>query len=322
MGQCVNCRIPHSLSSLLFDHKPVFLQFNRFNPYKKQTIDDSILKDADLSEIVSITALECYINHLIPSENLSDLEIDNFGALIGRVLELQKELTSCKLKDSENGFDQANIDRIRHLRLSIKNNIEQLPTVDTLQNYGLSCECDVFLEIFIMAIKNSSLAHQHDFFKIKNAKKNKLEKQIKALKLNFQNNVGEILRVERDLNKVVDDDMREEVLKMRKFEQLNNEKINPYFLSLAKKPNKSESLLDLCKDNGEPFETAGERDNFIREYYATTYKTVANNVNEHSINNFLGDVANHPEVIASKLNQEEREDLEKNISINEFDKAL
>ncbi len=55
LGQCVNCRIPHSLSSLLFDHKPVFLQFNRFNPYKKQTIDDSILKDSDLSEIVSIT---------------------------------------------------------------------------------------------------------------------------------------------------------------------------------------------------------------------------------------------------------------------------
>ncbi len=129
LSQCVNCRIPHSLSSLLFDHKPVFLQFNRFNPYKIQTIDDSILKDSDLSDIISITALECYINHLIPSENISNIEIDNFRALIGRVLELQKELTSCKLKDSENGFEQDNIDRVRHLRLLIKNNIEQLPNI-------------------------------------------------------------------------------------------------------------------------------------------------------------------------------------------------
>ncbi len=171
LGQCVNCRIPHSLSSLLFDHKPVFLQFNRFNPYKKQTIDDSILKDSDLSEIVCITALECYINHLIPSENLSDLEIGNFRTLIGRVLELQKELTSCKLKDSENGFEQGNIDRIRQLRQLIKNDIDQLPDIDTLQTFELSCDRDVFLEILIMSIKNSSLSHQHDFFKIKNAKK-------------------------------------------------------------------------------------------------------------------------------------------------------
>jgi hypothetical protein len=278
--------------------------------------------NSDLSEIVSITALECYINHLIPSENLSDLEIGNFRTLIGRVLELQKELMSCKLKDSENGFEQGNIDRIRQLRQLVKNNIDQLPDIDTLQTFELSCDRDVFLEILIMSIKNSSLAHQHDFFKIKNAKKNKLANQIKILKQNFQNNVGEILHVERDLNKVVDDDMREEVLKMHKFEQLNNEKITPYFLSLAKKPNKLESLLDLCKDNGEPFESAGERDNFIRDYYATTYKAVVNNVNEHSISNFLGNVANHPEVIASKLNQEEREDLEKDINIIEFDKAL
>jgi hypothetical protein len=94
------------------------------------------------------------------------------------------------------------------------------------------------------------------------------------------------------------------------------------FYPLQKNKNKSESLLDLCKDNGEPFETAGERESFIQEYYGATYRSVANNVNGHSISNFLGDVANHPEVIASKLNQEERDDLEKDISINEFNKAL
>jgi hypothetical protein len=93
-------------------------------------------------------------------------------------------------------------------------------------------------------------------------------------------------------------------------------------LSLAKQPNKSETLFDVCKENGEPFETANERDNFIREYYATTYKKVPNTVDDLSINNFLGEVANNPEVLASKLNQEEKDDLKKDISINEFDKAV
>jgi hypothetical protein len=41
-----------------------------------------------------------------------------------------------------------------------------------------------------------------------------------------------------------------------------------------------------------------------------------------SINQFLGDVADNPEVLASKLSNDEREELERNISIDEFDKAM
>jgi hypothetical protein len=52
---------------------------------------------------------------------------------------------------------------------------------------------------------------------------------------------------------------------MRNFEQLNNEKITPYFLSLAKKPHHSESLLDVRRDNGENFDNAMERDTYIRD---------------------------------------------------------
>ncbi len=48
------------------------------------------------------------------------------------------------------------------------------------------------------------------------------------------------MRVERELNQIVNDDMREEVMRMRNFEQLNNEKITPYFLSLAKKNHKAQ----------------------------------------------------------------------------------
>jgi hypothetical protein len=148
----------------------VFLQFNRFNPYKKQVIDDVILKDEDLSELVNLTAIECYINHLVPTVDHSDLEIDNLKATIGNVLHLQKELIMCRLRDASLGFDQNVVDRIRDLRQSIKNNVDLLPTVEELQFLELSCDRDIFLEILIMAIKNSSLAHQHNFFKIKNAR--------------------------------------------------------------------------------------------------------------------------------------------------------
>ncbi len=57
-----------------------------------------------------------------------------------------------------------------------------LPNLELLQTYNLSCGKDTFLEILIMSIKGSSLAHQHDFFKIKNAKRKMLENKIKELK--------------------------------------------------------------------------------------------------------------------------------------------
>jgi hypothetical protein len=61
---------------------------------------------------------------------------------------------------------------------------------------------------------------------------------------------AEILRAERDLNKIVEDDMREEILKMKNFE---HKKITPYFLSLAKKSHNSENLSDIVRNDGKPF---------------------------------------------------------------------
>ncbi len=130
------------------------------------------------------------------------------------------------------------------------------------------------------------------------------------------------MRTERELNQIVNDDMREEVLRMRNFEQLNNEKITPHFLSLAKKPLSSDSLVDICKENGEPFEDPNERDTYIRNYYADTYKKIPNDGNNSTIGNFLGNIVDHPEVLASKLGDDEREQLEQEISIVEFDLAL
>jgi hypothetical protein len=210
---------------LLFDHKQVSLLFRRENPYKKQKINDKILKDPDLVDVVNITVVETYINHIVPDANVSDLQIEVYKNIVGQVLMNQKDLSKLKLTIASTGFDRRLDENVRMLRNSIKNNLDQLPPIDVLQGCSLSCDNDVFLEILIMSIKNSSLGHQHDFFKIKNAKKACLEKKIINLKKNFNANVGEILRTERELNKIVEDDLREDVLKMKNFEYLNDEKM-------------------------------------------------------------------------------------------------
>jgi hypothetical protein len=165
------------LSSLLFDHKQVSLSFRRDNPNKKQVINDTILKDEGLNQVVNITVLECYINHLIPSANISDLEIYQLKLSIGRICAMLHEISSHRLRDAELGTDPELVGRIRELVHTVNNEMDQLPSLEELQELELSCSNDTFLEVPIMAVKNSSLAHQHNFFKIKNAKKNYLEKK-------------------------------------------------------------------------------------------------------------------------------------------------
>ncbi len=127
LEQCVNCRIPHSVSSLLFDHKQVSLYFKRDNPYKKQIINDTILKDEGLTQVVNITVLECYINHLIPSAAISDLEIDQLKLTIGRICALLREIAALRLKDAELGTDPELVARVREFVNEVNNEMEQLP---------------------------------------------------------------------------------------------------------------------------------------------------------------------------------------------------
>jgi hypothetical protein len=322
LSQCDNCRIPHSLNTMMFDHKMVSLMFRRDNPYKKQVIDDRILKCPDINDAVDIAVIECYINHLIPTATLSDIDIDGLRVVIGRVCSLQKHLITYRLRDSENGFDQQNFERITETKNAIKNNLEALPSIAELQNMEISCDKDTFLEVLIMAVKNSSLAHQHSYFKVRNAKRNFLENKIKELKKNFDANSGEILRAERDLNAIVESDAREEISKMKNFEHLNNEKITPSFLALAKKPHNSENLTEIVRENGVPFDSARERDLHIRNYFANTYRRMPDTVTNNSIQDFLGDVAENPHVSASKISDEERLELERPLTIMEFDNAI
>jgi hypothetical protein len=132
-------------------------------------INDAILSVPDLVEIVNVTTVECYINHLTPSADLSDIEINNMRLTIGHVYSLYKELVAYWLSVAENGFNQETVDRANENRNAIKNNMDLLPTLETL---SLSCSKDIFLEVLIMSIKDSSRAHQHDFLRSKTQREN------------------------------------------------------------------------------------------------------------------------------------------------------
>jgi hypothetical protein len=174
-----------------------------------------------------------------------------------------------------------------------------------------------------MSVKNSSLSHQHAFYKIKNLKKSVLIKELQLLKKDFLGNQGLIFQKELELSNIIEHDLCEELKQNKKFENMNNEKITPYFMALAKLPDTEAVLTDIQQENGTDFMTKKDRDDYIVDYYRQVYnnndKTDSANT---SIDSFLGNVLTHPDVINSKLNNDKREDLDRPLSIEELDLSI
>ena len=131
-----------------------------------------------------------------------------------------------------------------------------------------------------------------------------------------------ILELESALNKQVDLELRAEIENLSNFEYLNDEKITPYFVSLAKSNKASATTDRICDDEGNPFNSAEERNNYVRNFYASLYKIPEGqpeNV-EGCIEEFLGpDILNSSIVRDSKIPQELAQDLERDVSMEELD---
>lgn len=116
-------------------------------------------------------------------------------------------------------------------------------------------------------------------------------------------NRDEILEIESKLNGIEERINKDKVANYLKEDILNNEKITPRFLRLAKTVN-TDSLEKIRDDNGRIFESKKERGNFMTDFYRQLYKVPDSMPRDFTgcIENFLGgEVCNHPTVLNSKL---------------------
>ena len=104
----------------------------------------------------------------------------------------------------------------------------------------------------------------------------------------------------------------------------NNTVTTPYFLSLVKGSKKEDSLNNIVDENGTPFNSDEERKTYIRESFEKLYKIPDDEVmlKADSIKNFLGDVADNPVIVESKLNEQERNYLQYDLTLEELDNSI
>ena len=169
-----------------------------------------------------------------------------------------------------------------------------------------------------------TLGHQAWFFKTLNKLKTSLTSSIKILKQNFNANNLEILTLERRLSAITESELRSELLKLKNFERLNNEKITPHFLKIAKSSKPDDSLDSLCDDGGQHFTNDSDRSEHITSYYENIYKKDPNEIaaTPEDIIIFLEDTANHNTVNNAKLTEAEKITLESPLTLMELEKSM
>jgi exonuclease III len=313
-----NCSINANLTTKLFDHKAVMLNFDKKNNNNKnQSINMSTINHSRFNAVITATVVETYLQH-------ADADPDQ-GSLrnIGRCLELIRHLNNIEMDCATNRSDVIRQNIILTFEAELDALISHLPVPEELNNIELVPDPDIFFEVLTGNIMNALTSFQAWLNKIKSSKRCHIAKQLEELKLNFLNNENLILRLESELNSLAEADLRAKVENLKIFENLNSEKPTPLFLSLCKNRN-NESLGKIRSPEGDNFGSDQERYDYITNEFENLFKNRTQRVlDDNAINDFLGpEIVNSDIVRNSMLTDQEKTVLDSPITLAEFDIAV
>ena len=114
---------------------------------------------------------------------------------------------------------------------------------------------------------------------------------------------------------------RREAEKTTYFKQMNLEKPTKWFLNLASKQKTIDSPSNKLRKNGKKYENIKEVLTDVHGFYENIF-SLRQRPNGVSIENFLGELKDKPEVLGKKLTEAEKEETNKKIEEKELKDAL
>ena len=114
---------------------------------------------------------------------------------------------------------------------------------------------------------------------------------------------------------------RREAEKTTYFKQMNLEKPTKWFLNLASKQQTIQSPSNKLRKNGKKYENIKEVLTDVHGFYENIF-SLRQRPNGVSIENFLGELKDRPEVLNKKLTDAEKEETNKKIEEKELKDAL
>ena len=104
--------------------------------------------------------------------------------------------------------------------------------IDGLQSLAIIIEDDLFLEYLINCIRNDIVSYQTFISRTFNQTKNTLISRLNESKLGSCFDPDLMRETEKQLNKIIDLEVKNEFKKFCNFVLLNSEKITPYFIKM------------------------------------------------------------------------------------------
>jgi len=266
-SQIKKCLISPNLQNKSFDHRGITICFK--DPpriIKQPTLSRALLRDPDLELVVKLAIADTYIIH---STELPQDESDNFKLEVGRAkASLREAGLDCTYLPPNSRSDLEILNRSGILA-SIKELLDRFPFDQlAIGDFPEDLKADIFMETLVNNIRNEAVCYQIFIAKEKMKIKSSLIDRLNLLKSNYSVNSDDIMIIERKLDQLADTELRSKIESTSLFEILNNEKITPHFVDLAR-GNKSDATLDSVKNSdGLPFNSSDERKTYIRNYYA------------------------------------------------------
>jgi hypothetical protein len=324
LNEIKHCTIKPTTQNKLFDHKAVSLDLRKKDKIiTVPTVARFILKDPELEVLVALTVIEYYVLHTTTLVNQEKTRI--LGIIGTAKSDFRKIGPSSVHINVGSRSELEDLERERILG-GIRDFVDGFPLQD-LQRGDLREDVsdDFFLEGLINNIRNETISHQ--IFISNSLKKSRLEltEKIKQLKLNYNENIDEIIEREIELSKKIEDEARTELENNENFEYLNHEKITPYFVKLAKGSKSEAEMDDICDSDGNPFNSATDRKKFIVDFYANLYKKEPGEPESLAgcIEQFLGaEICNNKIVKESKIPANLARELDLPISLTELDESV
>jgi exonuclease III len=320
-----SCNIAQGYCSKTFDHKPIFLSLK-----KKRNKCRPIVHNGTVDHELSADVVKLAVH----KTTLFSLD-ENIGPITARVLEEEWE----RMSNIENKINRIILikgqrmlgelqpaleDELLDLEAGLLEDWEEAATLDYLQSFDKKVPADIFFENLLAGSRDALFGLQNA---LKAAEKESLRQWLSELANLKKGNVEEcydrIKVLESYLNNASEKLIKDKLSNFIKTDVLNSEKMTPLFLRLAQERNSS-CLEEIKDDYGVPFPNSDARDRYIKNFYESLYKVPQNARVDFTncIDNFLGDLVNHPAVTGCKLTEDERASLERGITVDELDEAV
>jgi hypothetical protein len=245
------------------------------------------------------------------------IKVNQISKLINDIVVLEGTGQARELAEEETAL-------LTRLEAEVVEKWVHVASLDYLYTFERQVTDDIYFEMLIENTRKSLLDLQNH---VRSSEKRLVRlwtTEVARLKNeNYVLNIEHIVQLEGLLNDASERYVLERVSNFVKTDLLNNEKMTPRYLKIAESFNPDDQSK-IRNENGEPFNCARERNGYIRDFYKKlyAYPVLARKNFDNCVEDFLGDLVNHPVVRGSILTEDEREALEADVTVEELEEAV